>query len=194
MVAAFIDMVVGVLFGSIAGLKGGKIEEIMMRIADIFHSLPRLLIIILLTVVLGQGISTIIIAITLTGWINMARIVRTQILSLKQEDFVTASLAMGASHLRVIITHLIPNIIGSIMTTVTLTIPIAIFTEAFLSFLGLGIQAPIASLGTMASDGLPALTFYPWRLFFPGIFITSIILCFNIIGNALKDSFDPRLQ
>jgi oligopeptide transport system permease protein len=192
--AAIIDMILGVFFGGIAGLAGGKIEEVMMRIADMLHSLPHLLIVILLTVIMKQGIATIIIAMTLTGWINMARIVRAQILSLKELDFIIASKSMGAKRGRILLRHLIPNCFGPIITTMTLTIPQAIFTEAFLSFLGLGVQAPIASWGTMASDGLSALSFYPWRLFFPAAFISITMLAFNLIGDGLRDAFDPRLR
>jgi oligopeptide transport system permease protein len=192
--AALIDMIVGVFFGGIAGLLGGKTEEIMMRIADMLHSLPHLLIVILLTVIMRQGITTIIIAMTLTGWINMARIVRAQILSLKELDFIKASKSMGATNARILTRHLIPNSFGPIITTMTLTIPQAIFTEAFLSFLGLGVQAPIASWGTMASDGLSALSFYPWRLFFPAAFISITMLAFNLLGDGLRDAFDPRLR
>ena len=192
--AALIDMIFGVFFGGIAALLGGKTEEIMMRFSDMLHSLPHLLIVILLTVIMQQGIATIIIAMTLTGWINMARIVRAQILSLKELDFVTAARSMGASQTRILLRHLIPNCFGPIITTMTLTIPQAIFTEAFLSFLGLGVQAPIASWGTMASDGLSALSFYPWRLFFPAAFISLTMLAFNLLGDGLRDAFDPRLR
>lgn len=192
--AAIIDMIIGVFYGAFAGMMGGKIEEMMMRTADIFHSLPYLLIVILLTVIMEQGILTIILAMTLTGWINMARITRAQVLQLKEQDFVDAAISIGASKWRILMRHLIPNSFGPIITTVTLTIPHAIFTEAFLSFLGLGVQAPIASWGTMASDGLPALSFYPWRLFFPAIFISFTMLAFNLLGNGLRDAFDPRLR
>ena len=192
--AAVIDMIIGVFYGSCAGLFGGKVEEIMMRIADILYSLPYLLIVILLTVIMEQGIVSLIIAMTLTGWINMARIMRAQVISIKEQDFVNAAFALGASKWRILLRHLIPNAFGPIITTVTLSIPHAIFTEAFLSFLGLGVQAPIASWGTMASDGLPALSFYPWRLFFPAIFISFTMLAFNLLGNGLRDAFDPRLR
>lgn len=192
--AALIDMIIGVLYGAIAGYTGGKVEEWMMRIADVFYSLPRLIIVILLMVVLGQGIATIIIAMTLTGWINMARIIRGQVLQLKQNEFIFSARAIGASNTRIIFQHLIPNTLGSIITTVTLTIPAAIFTEAFLSFLGLGVQAPLASWGTMANDGLPALRYFPWRLFFPAAFISTTMLAFNILGDGLRDAFDPRIK
>lgn len=192
--AAFIDMVIGVLYGAFAGMCGGKTDESMMRFADILYSLPQLLIVILLLVFMGQGIATIILAMTLIGWINMSRIVRGQILQLMQSDFILSARAMGSSRWRILTKHLIPNTIGPIVTTVTLTIPLAIFAEAFLSFLGLGVQAPIASWGTMAHDGLPALRYYPWRLFFPAVFISTTMLSFNLLGDGLRDAFDPRLR
>lgn len=192
--AAVIDMLIGVFYGAIAGFMGGKVDEVMMRAADILYSLPYLLVVILLMVVMGPGIFTIILAMTITGWINMARIVRAQILQLKEYDFSLAARSLGASRYRTLFKHLIPNTIGSIITTMTLTIPTAIFTEAFLSFLGLGVQAPIASWGTMASDGLSALRYYPWRLFFPAIFISVTMLAFNLVGDGLRDAFDPRLR
>lgn len=192
--AALIDMLIGVFYGAFAGLIGGKTDECMMRFADILYSLPYLLVVILLMVVMGPGIFTIIIAMTITGWINMARIVRAQILQLKELDFTLAAKSLGASQLRILTKHLIPNTIGSIITTMTLTIPAAIFTEAFLSFLGLGVQAPIASWGTMASDGLSALRYYPWRLFFPATFISLTMLSFNLVGDGLRDALDPRLR
>jgi oligopeptide transport system permease protein len=192
--AAFIDMMIGVLWGSIAAHSGGKLEEFMMRIADILYAIPYLLVVILLTVIRGTGIGTILIAMCFTGWINMARIVRGQILQLKELDYITAARAIGASYLRILFRHLIPNAIGPIVATMTLTIPTAIFTEAFLSFLGLGIQAPAASWGVMVNDGLSAMRYYPWRLFFPAFMITLTMISFNVIGNALRDALDPRFR
>jgi oligopeptide transport system permease protein len=192
--ASIIDLVIGVFYGSISALLGGKREELMMRLADILYSIPYLLVVIMLMVIIGPGITTIIIALTITGWIGMARIVRSQILQLKQMDFIKAAVAMGASRRRILLKHLIPNCMGPIIITVTLTIPSAIFAEAFLSFLGLGVQAPIASWGTMANDGLSALRYYPWRLFFPAGFISITMLCFNLVGDGLRDAFDPRLK
>lgn len=193
-IASLIDLFFGVLYGSISGINGGKIDEFLMRLADILYSIPYLLVVILLMVVIGPGIITIIIALTITGWINMARIVRGQILQLKQLDFIKAAETMGASNFHVLTRHLIPNMLGTIIVSITLTIPTAIFAEAFLSFLGLGIQAPVASWGTMINDGLPALRYYPWRLFFPAGFISLTMLCFNLIGDGLRDAFDPRMQ
>jgi oligopeptide transport system permease protein len=192
--ASIIDLFIGVFYGALAALMGGKIEETMMRMADILYSIPYLLVVILLMVIIGSGITTILVALTFTGWIGMARIVRGQMLQLCQMDFVKAAQALGASKLRILTYHLIPNCMGSILVTVTLTIPSAIFAEAFLSFLGLGVQAPIASWGTMANEGLSSLRYYPWRLFFPAGFISLSMLCFNMVGDGLRDAFDPRLH
>ncbi|MCB1135144.1 MAG: ABC transporter permease [Chlamydiia bacterium] len=192
--AAVIDVLLGVLWGGTAALAGGRMDEYMMRAADILYGIPYLLLVILLMVVMGSGLVPIIIAMTITGWINMARIVRGQVLQLKQQDFVLAAEALGASFGRILFKHLLPNCMGPIVVTMTLTIPTAIFTEAFLSFLGLGVQAPIASWGTMASEGLPALRYYPWRLFFPAMFISFTMLAFNLVGDGLRDALDPRLR
>lgn len=190
--AASVDLVIGVIWGGVAAFAGGKVDEVLMRIADILYALPYMLVVIILMVVLGSGLIPIIIAMTLIGWITMARIVRGQILQLKNLEYVLAARALGASFSRVLFRHLIPNAMGPVIITMTLTVPAAIFTEAFLSFLGLGVQAPIASWGTMASDGLPAMQYYPWRLFFPAFFISITMLGFNLVGDGLRDSLDPR--
>jgi oligopeptide transport system permease protein len=192
--AALIDLIIGVLWGSVAAFAGGYVDEIMMRIADILYSIPNLLVVILLMVVMGSGLIPILIALTIMGWINMARIVRGTILQLKTLEYVVAAQALGAGFSHIIARHLIPNSIGPIIITMTLTIPTAIFIESFLSFLGLGVQAPIASWGTMASDGLSAMQYYPWRLFFPAAGISSAMLAFNVVGDALRDALDPRLR
>lgn len=190
--ATFLDLLIGVFFGALAGWIGGKTGDWMMRVADILYAIPYLLVVILLTVVMGQGIGSIIIALVITGWINMARMARGQVLHLKQMDYVRAATALGASRYRLIVYHVLPNAIGPIMVTTTLTIPSAIFTEAFLSFLGLGIPAPLASLGTMIHDGLPALRYYPWRLFVPAICLSITLLSFQLLGEGLKDLVDRR--
>lgn len=183
--AATIDLIVGILWGGIAALSGGKIDEVMMRIVDVLSAIPSLLIVISLIVVIGPGLHTIILALALLGWITMARVVRGQLLQLKEQGYVLAARALGASFWRILFRHLLPNAVGPIVVTLTLTIPSAIFSEAFLSYLGLGVQAPIASWGTMASDGLPALEYYPWRLFFPAAFISMTMLAFNLVGDGL---------
>ncbi|WP_134698894.1 ABC transporter permease [Ammoniphilus sp. YIM 78166] len=192
--AAIIDLIIGIIWGGVAAFNGGKVDEIMMRIADILYGLPYLLVVIMLMVVMEQGLFTMIVAMTITGWIGMARIVRGQILQLKEQEYVLAARSLGASASRILFKHLIPNSMGPIIVTMTLTVPSAIFTEAFLSFLGLGVQAPMASWGTMASDGLGALRYYPWRLFFPAIFISITMLAFNVLGDGLRDALDPRLR
>ncbi len=192
--AALIDLVVGVVWGGIAALAGGKIDNLLMRIADILYAIPYLLVVIMLMVVMGSGLIPILIALTITGWIGMARIVRGQLLQLKEQEYIQAAIALGAGNSRILFKHLIPNAMGPIIVTMTITVPIAIFTEAFLSFLGLGVQAPISSWGTMASDGLPAMRYYPWRLFFPAVFISMTMLAFNLVGDGLRDAIDPKLR
>lgn len=190
--AALIDLVIGFLWGATAALAGGKVDEAMMRAADILYAIPYLLIVILILVMLGPGILSILAALTVIGWITMARLIRGKILQLKTQEFVIAATALGASRWHILKTHLIPNALGTLIVTLTLTIPSAIFTEAFLSFLGLGIQAPIASWGTMINDGLSALYYYPWRLFFPSLLISLTLLAFNCLGDALRDATDSR--
>ncbi len=190
--AAIIDIIIGMIYGAIAAFFGKYIDEIMMRLADIIATIPYLLTVILLMVFMNPGILTILIALTITGWINMARIVRAQILSLKKMPFIDAAKIMGASSFRIIFKHLLPNCLGTIITTMTMNIPLAIFTEAFLSFLGLGIQSPISSWGVMLNDGLYALRYYPWRLFFPAFMICLTMLAFNLIADGIRDIFDPR--
>jgi oligopeptide transport system permease protein len=192
--AAFIDLIVGVIWGGIAGFYGGKVDEILMRIADILFAIPYLLVVILLMVVLPQGVGTIILALTITGWIGMARIVRGQVMQLKAQEFVLAARSLGADNNRLIFKHLIPNALGPIIVTLSLTVPTAIFTESFLSFIGLGVSAPIASWGTMSAEGLSAMKYYPWRLMFPAIFISITMLAFNLFGDGLRDAVDPRLR
>lgn len=192
--AAVIDVILGIVWGGIAALAGGRIDNLLMRIADILYAIPYLLVVIMLMVVMGSGLIPILIALTITGWIGMARIVRGQLLQLKEQEYIQAAIALGASNTRILIKHLLPNAMGPIIVTMTITVPIAIFTEAFLSFLGLGVQAPMASWGTMASDGLPAMRYYPWRLFFPAIFISVTMLAFNLVGDGLRDAIDPKLR
>lgn len=190
--AAFIDLIIGVIWGSVSGYLGGRVDEYLMRIADILSAVPYLLVVILLMVIMPQGLLTLIIAMTITGWINMARIVRGEVMRLKTEEYVLAARSLGASSFRIMAKHLIPNTLGPILVTLTLTVPTAIFTEAFLSFLGLGVPAPLASWGTMTSDALPALRYYPFQLFFPAFFISLTMLAFNVVGDGLRDALDPK--
>lgn len=192
--AAVIDLIIGVLWGSISGLAGGRVDNLMMRIADVLSAVPYLLVVIILLVVLEPGLLPMIIALSITGWINMARIVRGEVLSIKNQEYVLAARTLGASTGHLIKKHLVPNAMGAILVTMTLTIPTAIFTESFLSYLGLGVPAPTASWGTMASDGNKALTSAPWRLIFPAFFISLTIFAFNAVGDGLRDALDPKLR
>ncbi|GAA0075788.1 ABC transporter permease [Clostridium sp. CTA-5] len=196
--AAFINLFIGVLYGGISGFLGGKVDNIMMRIVDVLYSIPLTIYVIILMAILnkpgsaGSGLSTIIIALSISYWIGMARIVRGDVLQLKQQEFVLAAKALGASNTRILIRHLIPNCIGSIMVTMTLLIPQAIFTEAFLSFIGLGLIPPKASLGTLANEAMKAIYQYPYQLLFPAVAICLIILAFNLFGDGLSDALDPK--
>lgn len=191
--AALIDSIVGILWGAISAMHP-RLDRWMIRSCDVLASVPSLLLAILLTSILGSGIGTILLAMTCTGWISMARITRGELLHLQHRDFVLAAKSFGASKTRIFFRHLLPNAAAPLVATLTLTIPLAIFTEAFLSFLGLGVQAPAPSLGILVNDGSAAMLYYPWRLFFPALFLSSMILSLNLLGTALKNRLDPRLQ
>lgn len=192
-IVTLISMVIGVGYGSVAGYCGGKIDNLMMRFVDIFLAIPGLLINIMLLVVLKPGITTIIIAFGITGWLNMARIVRGQVLQVKEENYVLAARMLGADNKRIILKHIIPNIIGPIIVEMTLIIPSAIFGEAFLSYIGLGVRPPMASWGILASEGIRVMRFYPFQLIIPGMVISITILSFNLLGDGLRDILDPKL-
>lgn len=192
--AAAIDLFIGVIYGGIMGFFGGRVDNIMNKFSEILYSIPYLLVVILLLVVLEPSLGTIILALTITGWITMSWIVRGEIMQLKNREFVLASRSMGASSGRLLFRHLLPNAVGPIIVTITLSVPNAIFAEAFLSFLGLGVQAPIASLGSMINDSLTGWLYYPWRFLFPAILISLTMLSFNIFGDGLRDALDPKLK
>jgi len=193
--AALIDFFIGIIYGGISGYKGGRTDTLMMRVIEILYGLPHLLVVILLMVVMGASLTTIILALTITGWVGMARIVRGQVLQIKNYEFVTASKSFGATTPRIIRKNLLPNTMGPIIVQMTLTVPSAIFAEAFLSFLGLGIQAPFASWGVMANDALPViLSGHWWRLFFPAFFISMTMFAFNVLGDGMQDALDPKLR
>ncbi|KUO51678.1 MAG: diguanylate cyclase [Desulfitibacter sp. BRH_c19] len=191
---AFIVLVIGVIYGGISGLLGGWVDEVMMRIVEILYSVPFLIYVILLMVIMEPSLKTILIALGAVYWLPMARLVRGQILSLKEQEYILAARTLGAGNLRILFRHLIPNTMGPILVYTTLAIPEAIFTEAWLSFLGLGVSAPIASWGALASDGLKGIRAYPWQLLFPALFISLTILCFNLFGDGLRDALDPRTR
>ncbi|GGJ52596.1 ABC transporter permease [Virgibacillus salexigens] len=195
LMAALIDFTIGIIYGGISGYKGGRTDNMMMRIIEILYGLPYLLVVILLLVVLGPSLSTIVIALTVTGWVGMARIVRGQVLQIKNFEFILASKSFGTTTSRIIRKNLLPNTMGPIIVQMTLTVPSAIFAEAFLSFLGLGIQAPFASWGVMANDALGAiLSGNWWTLFFPAFFISFTMFAFNVLGDGLQDALDPKLR
>lgn len=193
-IAAFINFIVGVLYGGIAGYFGGRVDNIMMRIVDTISSIPMMIYVILIMVVLGPGLKSILIAMGITYWVGMARIVRSQVLSLREQEFILAAILMGVSTRKILTRHLIPNTMGPIMVAITMQIPSAMFTEAFLSFVGLGVSAPKASWGALANDALPGLYTYPYRLFYPALAMSITILALNLFSDGLRDSLDPRLR
>ena len=213
LVASAIILLIGSVYGSIAGFFGGWVDMVMMRIVDIIYTVPDVLIVILLATVLnyplkdlamkpgfewigliGVNLISIFVVFALLYWVGMARIVRSQIMILKEQEYVTAARALGASNGRIIKKHLLTNCVGTLIVTTTLQIPSSIFTESFLSFLGLGVNAPMPSLGSLASAALNGLQSYPYRLFAPAIMISVIILSFNLLGDGLRDAFDPKLK
>lgn len=215
-VAALIVLVIGALYGSISGFAGGKVDFVMMRIVDLIYSVPDVLIVLLLQVVLkaplqhwfdtgkdpitkalstlGVGIVSIFITFALLYWVGMARIIRGQVMQLKEQEFVTAATVLGASSSRIIRRHLLPNCVGQLIIQTCLQIPSAIFLESFLSYLGLGVSAPMASLGSLCSDAKETFLLFPYRLLFPAILLSLIVLTLNLVGDGLRDALDPRLK
>ncbi|WP_153124933.1 oligopeptide ABC transporter permease [Peribacillus tepidiphilus] len=192
--AALIDMVIGVSYGAISGYFGGKIDNIMQRITEVLYGIPTLVIVILFILVLEPGILSITIAMTITGWVTMARVVRAQVLKLKEQEYVLASRTLGNSHGKIIFKHLLPNLAGVIIINTMFTIPNAIFFEAFLSFIGLGLQPPNASLGTLIDEGFKVLRLYPHEMFTPAVLISLIMICFNLMADGLRDALDPKMR
>lgn len=213
-VSALIVLIIGSAYGATAGLIGGSVDNIMMRIVDIINSLPTILLVVAIKMVietplenlinssdvfkplqkLGSGIIAIFIVYGLLYWVGAARIVRGQVLQLKEMEYVNAATALGSTKKRLITKHLLPNCVGQLVVTTMLQIPSAIFTEAFLSFLGIGVSVPMASLGSLCSDALNGIISYPYREIFPAVIISIIILAFNLFGDGLRDALDPRLK
>jgi len=191
---ALVDTTIGILYGGISGYFGGIVDDIMMRIVEILNSIPYLIVVILISLMVGQGIGALVLAMTITGWVGMARIVRGQVLQIKEQEYVLAAQALGSSSSRIIARHLIPNTIGIMIVAITFDIPSFIFGEAFLSFIGLGIQSPSTSWGALAASSQQYLMFYPYQLFFPSLFISLTMLSFNLLGDGLRDALDPRLR
>ena len=194
LVVVFFEGIIGSLYGGISGYFGGKVDIIMMRIVEILFVIPPMIYIILLMIVMGPGIGTIIIAMSISRWVPMAMIVRGEVLRIKEYEFVMASQALGASSWRLLTKHLLPNTLGLIIVRLTLDIPGAIFTEAFLSFIGIGVPAPHCSWGSLASDGYVQLYSAPYLFLLPAILISVVTLTFNVIGDGLRDALDPKLR
>ncbi len=191
--AVLTNFVIGVVYGGLSGLLGGRTDALMMRFVEVVATIPLTLYVILMMVVLQSGLLSVVIAIGTVYWVDMARIVRGQILTLKSQDYVAAARTMGASTSRILFRHLLPNAFGPILVTLTMLIPSAIFIESFMSFIGLGVTPPLASWGTLTSEAVETLRAYPHQLFFPAVAISLTILAFNFLGDGLRDALDPRL-
>ncbi len=191
-VGTLVSLLIGVTWGATAGYRGGRLDEFMMRIVDILYSLPYIFLVILLLVFFSRSLVMLFVALGLVQWLTMARIVRGQVLSLKQQTFVEAARALGADDASIIFRHIVPNTLGPVIVYTTLTVPAVILQEAFLSFLGLGVQPPAASWGTLVSDGARLLALFPWLVIFPGVALSLTLLCFNFLGDGLRDALDPQ--
>lgn len=192
LVATLVSLAIGVTYGAVAGYLGGRVDAVMMRIVDILYAMPFLFFVILLMVFFGRNILLIFVAIGAINWLDMARIVRGQTLSLKEKEFIEAARMAGASSADVIRRHIVPNLLGVVVVYVTLTIPQVILFESFLSFLGLGVQEPATSWGSLVKDGADEMGRAPWLLIFPASFLAATLFCFNFIGDGLRDALDPK--
>jgi oligopeptide transport system permease protein len=192
LIATLVSLLIGVTYGAIAGYRGGKTDELMMRFVDVLYSLPYIFLVILLLVFFSRSLVMLFVALGLVQWLTMARIVRGQVLSLKHQNFVEAARALGAGDMRIIFLHIVPNTLGPVIVYTTLTVPAVILQEAFLSFLGLGVQPPDASWGTLVSDGARLIALFPWLVIFPGVALSLTLLCFNFLGDGLRDALDPQ--
>lgn len=193
-VGALVSLVVGVLYGGISGFLGGIADDVMMRILEVVVGIPYMVVVIIVSLFLGKGMSSLMIALCLTSWTGLARLVRGEVLELKESEYVMAAKVLGTPSLKIITKHLIPNTLSVIIINTTFTIPGFIFSEAFLSFLGMGIQPPLTSWGAMAALGQQQMTYYPHELIFPALAISVTMLAFNLLGDGLRDAFDPKLR
>ena len=191
-VGTLVSLLVGVTWGAVAGYRGGRWDDAMMRVVDVLYSLPYIFLVILLLVFFSRSLLMLFVALGLVQWLTMARIVRGQVLSLKQQTFVEAARALGASDAAIIFRHIVPNTLGPVIVYTTLTVPAVILQEAFLSFLGLGVQPPAASWGTLVSEGARVLALFPWLVIFPGLALSLTLFCFNFVGDGLRDALDPQ--
>jgi oligopeptide transport system permease protein len=192
--AALIDLIIGVAYGGISGYYGGRVDDVMQRIIEVLVGIPNLVVVFLMLIVLEPGILSITIALTITGWTGMARIVRGEMLKWKNQEFVLAARTLGSPNRKIIASHIMPNITGIIIINTMFTIPSAIFFEAFLSFIGLGITPPEASLGSLIDQGFDSLRVYPFLLLWPALLLSIIMIAFNILGDGLRDAFDPKMH
>jgi oligopeptide transport system permease protein len=190
LVASAVSLTLGLMYGAIAGYVGGRTDEVMMRIMEILGGLPLIFFVIFLTVVFGRNEYLLFVSIGAVGWLTLARIVRGQTLSIRRQEYIEAAIASGAGTARIICKHVLPNVIGPVIVYATLTVPQIILLESFLSFLGLGIQEPRASLGTLIAEGAGEMEAAPWILLAPGVFLTTLLVCLNIFGDRLRDAFD----
>lgn len=191
-VATLVSLIIGVTYGATAGYLGGRVDNIMMRIVDVLYTVPFMFFVILLMVVFGRHLILIFVAIGAINWLDMARIVRGQTLSLKHREFIEAAEAVGVSTPAIIRRHIIPNLLGIVVVYITLTIPQVILIESFLSFLGLGVQEPLTSWGALVNEGAEDMESAPWSLIFPALFLAATLFCFNFIGDGLRDALDPK--
>ena len=192
--STLIALVIGTVYGTISAYVGGKTDNLMMRVVDVVFALPDLLMIILITVLMGRGVVGVFIALTMVSWVTIARLVRGEVLRIKEYPFILAAKALGASHFRIMLREIFPNILGILVVTLSFRIPVAILAESTLSFIGLGIAPPASSWGTLASDGWTAIKFYPHLILFPSLAIFFTILSFNFMGEGLREYLDPRAQ
>lgn len=192
--STILNTIIGGLVGGISGYYGGTLDLVLMRFIDILYGIPYLIVSILVMVVLGPGMTSLIIAMVIVGWIGTARFVRGEVLRIKEQDFVSAAKVLGVSDIEIIIIHIIPNIMGLIITNLTMAVPRAIFNEAFLSYIGLGISPPECSWGILAKSGIKMLRIYPYQLFIPSFFICTTMLALNLLGDGMRDALDPRLR
>ena len=190
--ATLVSLVIGVAWGSFAGFRRGRTDALMMRFVDVLYALPQVFFVIILTVVFGRGPLTILTAIGAFGWLTMARIVRGQALALRERDFIEAAVVGGAGTGRIITRHVVPNLLGPVIVYATLGLPQAILVESFLSFLGIGVQEPLASLGNLIADGAAEMETAPWMLAVPAACLMLVVFCFNFLGDSLRDALDPR--
>jgi oligopeptide transport system permease protein len=198
-ISTIVSLIIGVSYGATAGYLGGKVDDLMMRIVDVLYSLPYIIVVVVLLAMFGgqsplSQLVLLFVALGAVSWLTMARIVRGQVMSLKNQEFVLAARATGVSNTKIIFRHLVPNTLGPVIVYATLTIPQVMLSEAFLSFLGFGVQAPLASWGSLAADGVQNIAIFPWQLIFPGVTMALALFSLNFLGDGLRDALDPQMR